>query len=368
MVKIAILTSSRADFGVYLPLLSKIVAHKGFSLSIIAFGTHLSDFHGYTVNEIVANGFEVKYKIPTAMASDSVESISTSAALCSLKFSSFWAGHKDEFDIILCLGDRYEMFAAVSAGAPYNLKFAHFYGGDTSLGAIDNVYRDCLTHMSIMHFTSTAKCANRVRYLKPNDPIEVVGILSLDDITSLKLLTVDEFKNKWNINLTNPTILVTFHPETIEYEKNQHYAEIIFNLCEKLIEKYQIVITMSNADTNGYVFQEKFKQLKNLHAEQVFLIKNFGRTGYFTCMKFCSILLGNTSSGLSEAPSFQKYAVNVGDRQKGRETSNNVISVDFDVNRLIAAVDLYAGLTYEGINIYNQVGSSDKIVDILENV
>jgi len=130
MVKIGVLTSSRADFGVYLPLLRAFQNDKEISFEIIAFGTHLSNLHGYTINEIEKSNFKVKYKIRSLISDDSENAVATSAALTSLKFSDFWENHKNEFDVVLCLGDRYEMFSAVISGIPFGIKFAHFYGGE----------------------------------------------------------------------------------------------------------------------------------------------------------------------------------------------------------------------------------------------
>lgn len=335
---------------------------------IIAFGTHVSKFHGYTINNILDQGFEVKYRLPTLLTDDSEEGISTSAALCSLKFASFWAEHRKEFDLVLCLGDRFEMFAAVSAGVPFGVKFAHLCGGDLSLGAIDNVYRDALTHFSNIHFTTTNKCGKRVKELKvSNEVVEVVGLLSLDDLSSINMCSIKEFYLRWGVDLNLPTILSTFHPETIDSGKNEEDSEIILETFLKLTQKFQLVITLPNADTEGTVYREKFVALKEACPEKVFLIENFGRTSYFTCLKYCQLVLGNSSSGISEAASFKKYTINVGDRQKGRETGKNVFHAAFDVKEITSLVsEIMENPTFEGENIYHKEGGVETIINTLK--
>lgn len=370
MINIGVLTSSRADFGVYLPLLNRMKMDEEIRYTIIAFGTHTSKFHGNTVDEILELGLEVKYRLPTLLASDSEEGISTSAALCSLKFSSFWAAYKDEFDLVFCLGDRFEMFAAVSAGVPFGVKFAHLCGGDVSLGAIDDIYRDCLTRFSSIHFPTTTKCAERINQLNiVNEPVKAVGLLSLDDIDNLQLLSIEEFKDLWGINLNLPCILITFHPETVGPERNKKHSQIIYETLLGLGKEYQLIVTMPNADTEGYIFREIFFQLKEIMPEQIFLIENFGRTSYFTCMKYSKLLIGNSSSGISEAASFNKYAINVGARQKGRETGSNIFNADFDASEILAlAVKIIQDPDFKGENIYRKEGGVDEIIKTIKTL
>ena len=164
-MRIAVLTSSRADFGIYTPLLKAMKSDDYFDLKIIAFGTHLSRFHGYTKSQIEAVGLSVDYEIDSMMLSDTKEAIANAIGLTIIKFSTFWKEHESDFDLVFCLGDRYEMFAAVLSGLPFSIKFAHLHGGEKTLGAIDNVFRHSLTHTSKIHFTSTENHKNRVQEL-----------------------------------------------------------------------------------------------------------------------------------------------------------------------------------------------------------
>ncbi|OFY20733.1 MAG: UDP-N-acetyl-D-glucosamine 2-epimerase, UDP-hydrolysing [Bacteroidetes bacterium GWF2_33_38] len=367
-MKIGVLTSSRADFGVYLPLLKAFVKDSEISFEIIAFGTHLSNLHGYTINEIRESGFIVKFEISSMLADDSELAVSTSGALTSLKFSDFWDKYKDEFDLVLCLGDRFEMFSAVIAGIPFGIKFAHFYGGDYSQGAIDNVYRNGMTHSSILHFTSTTKCANRVRaMINSKENVYDVGILSLSGLNKVKFLSKNDFYTKWHIDLNIPTILITFHPETIDSHSNEIYSQVVYDVLLELKKTYQLVITMPNADTNGITYRRKYELFTKEDSKNVFLIENFGIESYMTCMKYSLLMIGNTSSGITESASFNKYFVNVGKRQKGREMGNNIINSDFEKSMLIQSINLALSLgEFNEDNIYFKKDAIDGVLSTIK--
>lgn len=369
MVRVGVLTSSRADFGVYLPLLKKLQTDVTFQLSIIAFGTHLSPIHGNTIEEIKSAGFDVPFQISTATASDDAESISTSVGVAIIKFSSFWSTHKHLFDVVLCLGDRYEMCAAVLAGVPHGIRFGHLYGGDQSLGAIDDVYRDCMTKASKLHFTSTQKCADRVRQLTLSEnSVHVVGILSLENIRTLSLLSPEELKDQFEVDMRKPTVLMTIHPETVHAEMTPSRMAVVGEVIEFLTPNFQLIITMPNADTNASAYRNLYSALHMKHKTRIFLFENLGTRAYFSCMQHSLFMIGNTSSGISEAPSFHKYFINIGDRQKGRETGKNVIGVPFDLVEIKSAVaSVLREPVFNGENIYFQAGGTDKIVRALRH-
>jgi GDP/UDP-N,N'-diacetylbacillosamine 2-epimerase (hydrolysing) len=369
-MRIGLLTSSRADFGIYRPLIKEILRNNNFELKIIAFGTHLSVFHGYTIDEIRKEGFEIKYTIDTMLLSDSCESISTTIGLTIIKFSSFWKDYNDQFDIVLCLGDRYEMFAAVMSGISFGVKFAHIHGGEKTLGAIDNTFRHSITHASFIHFASTEEYKNRIIQLL-DEPSRVYysGALSLDNLNSITLLSIDQFKSKWDIDLNQPTILFTFHPETINSNLNLAYTDEIVEAILSL-EKFQFIITMPNADTCGNrvrkQFETKFEGCKN-----IFLVENLGTQSYFTAMKYSQLLVGNTSSGIIEAASFKKFVVNLGSRQKGRAMSSNIINIEIKKDLIVDTINKTVLMNmYEGENIYlnkNHTASSIIINVLKEN-
>lgn len=366
-MRVAVLTSSRADFGIYLPLLKALQSDPFFDLEIIAFGTHLSFFHGYTINQIEEHGFIAHYSIESMLASDSKESVATAMSLTMMKFSAFWQAHQSDFDLVFCLGDRYEMFSAVMAGVPFQIKFAHLHGGETTLGAIDNVFRHAISHASSIHFTSTQSYKERIEQMV-DAPAHVyyTGALGLDNLQNIPFLSLQEFKSKWGIDLSFPTILVAFHPETVNPDLNAFFSEELVKSV-KSFHNFQFLITMPNSDTSGNVIRGIFeKELTGMN--NVFLFENLGTQSYFSAMKYCSFLLGNTSSGIIEAASFGKYVINIGNRQDGRLSGNNVVNTRIKSNSINSAItEVSKHGTYQGQNIYFQQGATEKIIRILKS-
>jgi len=365
-MKIGVLTSSRADYGIYLPLLNKIKTDNYFNLEIIAFGTHLSKSHGYTLVDIEKDGYKCIHAISSFISNDDEQSIATSYGLTVLKFAEFW--ERNKYDLVFCLGDRFEMSAAVQASIPFGIKLAHFYGGDTTLGAIDNIYRHQLSLSSILHFTGTKIAKQKViSLIGESKNIFNVGSLSLDKIKSFELIDKKTFFTLFNIP-NKDFALITFHPETISLNQNQKFSKVILNVLNKISENLFLVITMPNADTLGSIYREAFIKLKNDNPHNVLLIENFGKKYYFNAMNYSSVLIGNTSSGIVEAASFGKYVVNVGDRQKGREQSKNIIDSKFDEEEIIESTKraILYGL-YQGDNIYFKENTVKYIINTLKS-
>jgi GDP/UDP-N,N'-diacetylbacillosamine 2-epimerase (hydrolysing) len=364
-MKIGILTSSRADYGIYLPLLQKMKSDSFFEMEIIAFGTHISKSHGYTLNDIEKDGYTSIHTISSLISNDNPESISSSYGLTVLKFSDFWASHS--YDLVFCLGDRFEMSAAVQAGIPFGVKFAHIHGGETTMGAIDNVYRHQITLAAQLHFTASDFFKEKViNLIGSTEGVYSVGSLSLNDIKSFEPIDRVIFFEKFNIP-NEEFALVTFHPETISLQNNVRYAQEMKNALTKISKKIFVIITMPNADTQGSVFREVFDELKMEFSDRFLMIENFGKNNYFSAMNYAKILIGNTSSGILEAASFGKYVVNVGDRQKGRIQSDNVINCQFEEMAMIASVEKAISFEkYNGINVYYKLEVADTIIKIVK--
>lgn len=367
MIKVGVLTSSRADYGIYLPLLKAMEKDEDIDFKIIVFGTHLSKLHGYTLSQIEVDGFKAFAKLESLLLGDTPNAVASSYALTALKFSEFWEVNRHEFDVVFALGDRFEMAAAVAASVPYQIKIAHLHGGETTLGAIDNIFRHSISHASSLHFVSTEAFKNRLIQLLDDDQAKIfnVGSLSLENLVSMPLLTVHEFQQKWGIDLNIESILVTVHPETVAFNLNEKYCREICLALEQLSSNYQIVITMPNADTSGMVFRLAFEELSKQH-KNIKVIENFGTQSYFTCMKYSKLMIGNTSSGIVEAASFQKYVLNLGDRQKGRLAGENVIHIPFDSAEIVGNARAYSQKQFEGYNLYYQPNPSSTILRTLK--
>lgn len=365
-MKIALLSCGRSDYSIYYPLLKKMQEDPVFDVHVIAFGTHVSVFHGETVQQFEKDGFHVSHKIESLVLGDSSEAISTAIGLTDIKFAGLWASEK--FDLIIVLGDRYEMFSATSASVPFNIPIVHLHGGETTLGAIDNVFRHCITLMSSVHFASTEQHAARVREILGYDKhVYNVGALSLDNVRNMELMSSEIFREKFGLNLSIPTVLATFHPETVQPEKNEEYAHTLMQVFAAL-DQYQIVLTMPNADTMGNfvrgVFQQYLPSLKHVKT-----FETLGMKGYFTCMQHAEFVLGNSSSGIIEAASFGKYVINLGDRQKGRSAGDNVLHCVFDRQAILevaAGIPSRPRLTTE--NVYGDGQTAARIVAILKEL
>ena len=364
-MKIGILTSSRADFGIYEALIDELILEDTIKIEIIAFGTHLSKLHGYTLSTI-KNKYKVKvHQISSLIVNDNEVSIASAYGLTLLKFADFW--NLNKYDLVFCLGDRYEMSAAVQAGIPFGVKFAHIHGGETTLGATDNIYRHQISLASNLHFTSASKFKSRVAELIESDQyIFNVGSLSISNIKNFIPLIKEEFFLKFKIE-NRPYCLITFHPETNAFEENKVFALEMKKSLIELSNQINLVITMPNADTMGTVYREQLILLKEEKGGKVFLIENFGKENYFSAMHYASFLLGNTSSGIIEAASFNKYVVNVGNRQEGRAQSENIINTAFNSIDILNAIDTCVKLDeYKGGNIYYKEHTAKSIVKIIK--
>lgn len=366
-MKIGVLTSSRADFGIYTPLLQELFSDPYFKTEIIAFGTHLSKKFGYTINEIEKAGFPIKYTFETSPKYDTPHNIAQSIAKTISIFSKFW--NKQKYDLVFALGDRYEMFAAVSAGTPFNIRFAHIHAGETTLGAIDNIYRHSISLMSEILFVSTDAYKKRASEIKgSSEKIFNVGALSLDNLKKIKFLTINEIQKKFGIKLSKPFILSTFHPETVHFKKNKELIKIFLSALNELKQNYQIIITMPNADTSGLVIRKAIEDFSKINKE-IITVESFGMEGYLSCMKHCDFLLGNSSSGFVEASFFPKWVINVGHRQVGRLLTSNILQTEIDKKQILDAVNKVRTLSVPPkVNLYGNGCAAKKIIAILKKI
>lgn len=363
-MRIAVLTSSRADYSIYLPLLKLLKSDSFFDLSIIAFGTHLSEKHGFTLNQILQDGFEVKHKFISIPESDTPKAISDNIANTVKGINEIWENNL--FDLVFCLGDRSEMFAACASAVAYNIPLAHIHGGEETTGAIDNVFRHSITHMSKYHFVTTDIYKKRVAdLLGNNENVFNVGALSIDNLKNLTFYSQSEFFKRYNIDISVPYILITFHPETVSFEKNNQYIEELINALSQET-KYQYIITMPNTDIMGNMIREKLIEFSKINSK-VICIENFGTVGYLSCMKHASFMLGNTSSGFVEAAYFPKYVINLGVRQNGRIVTPNIYNCEIKKDSILEAIKAFEEVVFTtSVNIYGNGNAAEKIVAIIK--
>lgn len=363
-MKVGVLTSSRADYGIYQPLLRKLNKDPFFETEVIAFGTHLLERYGRTVDRIYEDGFIVTEISGTMSQGDLPDNIANSMAATMKAFGDLYS--RNHYDLIFALGDRYEMFSAVAATAPFNIPVAHIHGGETTLGAIDNAFRHSITSFSKYHFTSHDLYRNRVIEISGgNEHVYTVGALSIDNLRQIQLLEVPEFKETYGIDLSIPTILFTFHPETVKFERNKAYITEILNALREL-DLYQIIVTMPNADTMGLMIRDEIIGAK-AYIPQMIIVESFGSLGYLSAMKHCSFMLGNTSSGFVEASFFSKPVINLGERQRGRIMTQNIFSVPIRTDAIIQAVKRVEKSAPVNVgSIYGTGNATASIIKILK--
>lgn len=365
-MKIGILTSSRADYSIYYPLLKALQGDDSINFNIIAFGTHLSKAFGYTVDNIITDGFEVIEQVDTMPTGDQPENISRAMGQTINNFSKVWS--KTQYDLVFCIGDRYEMFAACASTVPFNIKMAHIHGGEETMGAIDNVFRHAITNMSQIHFPTTAVYTDRIAQIKgSSENVFNVGALSIDNLKNLSLLSIGEFRDRFQIDLSIPSILITFHPETVAYSQNALYVnELIAALSE--IKGYQLVITMPNADTMSNIVRDTLLKFSK-DVTHVVTVESLGTIGYLSCMKHCAFMLGNTSSGFVEASYFPKYVINLGERQTGRLRTPNIIDCKISKEAILSAVHRVSNAApLPVIEAYGTGNTAEKIVNVIKKI
>lgn len=363
-MKIGALTSSRADYGIYRPLLEKLATNNRFDLHIIAFGMHVLAIHGKTVNEIDKDNFGTLHQVEGMPTDDSRLAIAKGYGNIVKSFATFWS--QNDFDYVLTLGDRWEMSAAVQASIPFEVKLAHIHGGEATLGATDNIYRHQISLAASLHFTAATEFSNRIKELTgEGENIHTVGSISLERLETMKLPAWSEVAQKFDIPFKR-FILTTIHPESVNAVKNAYYADLIEEVISKSSVEHNFLITKANADVMGTIYNEKLEALAAKHPKRIKVVSSLGKLNYFSAMKCSDFLVGNTSSGIIEAASFQKWVINLGDRQKGRLRSGNVLDVPFDKDAINAAIKKVETLgVYEGANKYVQANSADKVIEIL---
>ena len=331
---LTVVTASRSDYGIYTPVLRRIATHPDLRLRILATGSHLSEEFGHTIEMIASDRFEVNERITMLLSSDAPEAIAASTGLGVIGFAQSFAHNRP--DILVVLGDRFDMYAAALAALPFGIPVAHIHGGEVTEGAIDDALRHSMTKLSHLHFVATEEYSRRVLQLG-EEPwrITISGAPALDDLQSMKYLSREELEAQFGITLAPFPLLVTFHPTTREFDQvEQHTGELLAAL--QLID-FPVVFTLPNADTNGRTIIRMLREYVQAHTNAT-VVSNFGQQGYFSMMRLVPAMVGNSSSGLIEAASFGLPVVNIGNRQRGRVRGANVIDTTNDRAAIRAAI------------------------------
>ena len=331
---IGAVTVARSDYGIYLPVLRRIQEDPDLRLHLYVAGMHLSPEFGLTVRAIEADGFEIRDQVEMLLSSDTPEAIAKSMGLGTIGFAQAYARSRP--DILMVLGDRFEMHSAAVAAIPFKVPVAHIHGGEITEGAIDDAFRHSMTKLSHLHFVATEEFGRRVLQMG-EEPwrVAVSGAPSLDNLHSIRLFDRQELQSRTGLRLDGNTLLVTYHPVTLEYEDTERQVE---ELLEALREcGLPVVFTMPSADTNGRVI---IRMLEDFTASypRAQLVDNLGTRAYFSLLDCAAAMLGNSSSGIIEAPSFGLPVVNIGTRQQGRTRAENIIDVGYGRHDIMAGI------------------------------
>lgn len=369
MRTIAVVTVGRSDYGIYVPILREIQARKSLALQLIVSGAHLLPEFGRTAQAIEQDGFPIAARIEMHGPSDSPEAIAVSIGRGAIGFARAFA--KSPPDILLLLGDRFEMLAAACAALPFTMPVAHIHGGELTQGAIDDSIRHAITKMSHLHFVATETYRRRVVQLG-EEPwrVTVSGAPGLDNLRSGRIASREELLALPGVNLTHPFLLVTYHSTTLEPENtDRHLDELLAALDEF---DFGLVFTYPNADSGGRAIIERIEPFVGRRPNRV-LVESLGTAAYFGLMRHASAMVGNSSSGLVEAASLRLPVVNVGNRQRGRVRPRNVVDVECARDEIVAAVRAatapgFAASLADLANPYGDGRAAPRIVDVLERV
>lgn len=369
MRKIGVVTVARSDYGIYLPVLRAIQADPDLELELMVSGMHLSPEFGLTIEAILADGFVPSQKIEMLLASDTPQGIAKSLGLGIVGFSQAFAQTKP--DILVVLGDRFEMYAAAIAALPFKIPIAHIHGGEVTVGAIDDALRHSMTKLSHLHFVSTQTYAQRVVQLG-EEPwrVCVSGAPGLDHLHTLDFLDADALKKQFGLKFDTAPLLVTYHPVTLEYEKTEWQMQEFLSALRSC--NLPIIFTGVNADTSGRTIMRLIEDFVSHHA-QAQVVDTLGTLGYFSLMSLASAMVGNSSSGIIESPSFGLPVVNVGTRQEGRVRGPNVIDVGYDRQSIILGLNraldpVFRNTLKSTQNPYGDGYASEKIVQRLKTI
>ncbi|MEA9356627.1 UDP-N-acetylglucosamine 2-epimerase [Bacteriovorax sp. PP10] len=326
MKTVCVVTGTRADYGLLYWPIKALLDLKDIRVSLVATGTHMSEKHGYTVNAIKKDGFQLDAEIDIEIHGDRPGDIVRVMAVALNKFSTYF--EKNRPDLLLILGDRYEIFSVAQAAMVHNIPIAHIHGGEITEGAIDDSIRHALTKMSYLHFSSTEEYRKRIIQMG-EEPGRVfcTGAPGLDNIKKLTLLSKSEMEKELGCAFNEKNILVTFHPVTISEEQTIKETTNFFSALSKLPANISFYITMPNADTYSENILTIINEFKKQNLNRTHIFTSLGQLKYLSLMKHVDVVAGNSSSGIIEAPFMKKAVLDVGARQKGRITSTHVVHV-----------------------------------------
>ena len=366
-MKIFLVTSTRADFGIFKNLISDLKKNNYFNLKIIATGTHFSKKHGFSFSEIKNQKVEIYKKIVITNNASSPKSLLNDMSILSKSIS--FLIKKDKPDLFIVLGDRYEIFAVALSAYLNKVPIAHIHGGEVTQGSLDDGFRHCISKMSNLHFVCHNAYKKRLIQMGENPKtVYNVGSLGVENIYKTKLLSKEELEKSLKINLKKNILLVCLQPEITKTLTTNLVNETLSAL--KFYNDKSIVFTMSGADLyNDIIFKKIFKFTKR--NSNCVLFKTLGSQKFLSFLKIADAIIGNSSSGILEMPTFRKPTINIGDRQKGRVKSNSITDVSSKKYLIKRKIDFIYSKKFNSKNIinpYKKLNTSKKIISIIKNI
>lgn len=337
MRKICFFTSTRADYGIMNRLMRRVADAPDCNIQIIATNMHLSPEYGLTYREIEADGFHIDKKVEMMLSSDTRNGVVKSMGVALLGFAD--ALEELQPDLSVILGDRYEMLAAAEACLIYKIPIAHIGGGDVTEGAFDDSVRHGITKMSHFHFASTDVAKKRIIQMgEQPERVFNFGGLANDNILNEPIISKKELDESLHFALDKKYLLVTFHPVTLENNTAEQQCKNLLKALEEYLFDYKIIFTLPNSDTDSRIIADLVKDFVSAHSDECFSIVSLGKKRYYSALKYCTAVVGNSSSGIYEAPSFHVPTLNIGDRQRGRIRGESVVDVDASLEGIKAGL------------------------------
>lgn len=369
MKRIAIVTGTRAEYGLLKPLIQLVHNDDDLLLQLLVTGAHLCANHGNTWQDIENDGFPISRKIEILQDSDSFVGVCKAMGLAQISFSEVFEDLKPE--IVVILGDRYEMLAVASTALMANIPVAHLHGGELTFGAIDDSIRHAITKMSSLHFTSAEVYRKRVIQLgEQPSTVFNTGAIGLDSIKKLSLLSRIDLQTSLCIELKNKNFIITFHPETKSLVPvKQQIEELLFALDGQ--EDTLLLFTGANADTHGNEINAIINEFVRSRPGRAAFFHSLGQLRYLSCLKHFDMMIGNSSSGIIEAPSFKLPVVNIGNRQKGRIMASNIINCNIDRGDISLAIRKGLSLSFKETleqlkSPYGDGNAAEMILEIIK--
>jgi GDP/UDP-N,N'-diacetylbacillosamine 2-epimerase (hydrolysing) len=370
MKKICVITSSRADYGILKPLLGRLCNSPDVSLSIVATGMHLCSEFGYTYREIEADGFVIQKKIDIQLSSDNYPGMSKTMGMALICFAEYFV--ENGFDLLIVLGDRYEIAAVCIAAFNQHIPIAHLHGGELTEGAIDNEYRHSITKMSSLHFVSCETYRKRVIQLGEHPwTVFNVGAIGVENIKNIIPMTIEELEKDLQFELKNKKYcVVTFHPVTLEQNTEKRQIQELMDAMDDFSDML-FIITKSNSDTGGREINQLWEQYSSTRPN-CFLVASLGARRYLSALKYASMMIGNSSSGIIEGPALRIPTINIGDRQQGRIMAESIICSEPEKDDIVNAIkkaltQKFQNISQNVVNPYGDGNTSSKIVEIIQN-